>query len=109
MLSHEHKRVKINVIRVLSHLQILESKEILIENFDMYDLEIQKEIILLIEELYESKDDSFLIKQVAHESFEIKFTTLKMLSIYNKAKFKSMETSLSDLDFVRIVEHLKAV
>jgi len=107
LLSHKDKEVKVQVIRVMSHLQVLESKEIIKRDFGKLSKEEQVAFFELLENLFEMSDLPFLKKQVRHENFDIKYIALKMLNMFDNAAFEKLEMSPPDPEFEKIVEFIK--
>ena len=61
----------------------------------------------MMENLYESKDESFLVKYVHNEIFEIKVSALKIIKALNKDKFNNLIAESSDYQFLRIANFVE--
>lgn len=108
LLGHQQKEIRVEAINVLSHLQVIEAKEVLKNNFEKCTLEEQIAFFKLLENMYEPSDESFLLEHITHENFEIKLSALKIFKILNTEKFKSLKEISVDPDYVKIfnfIEH----
>jgi len=102
LLAHQKKEIRLDVINVLCHLQVIEAKVVLKNNFEKRSLEEQIAFFKLLENMYEPTDESFLLKQINHENFEIKLAALKIIKILNAEKFKNLKNISDDPEFVKI-------
>ena len=107
MLEHPNKEIRIEVIYVLSHLIVLEAKEVLKNNFDERNQEEQIAIFKMIENLYQNSDEPFLLEYIHHDNFEIKLSALKILKVINSDTFNSIKTASLEPDFLRIVNFIE--
>ncbi|MDF1516909.1 MAG: hypothetical protein RQ864_07175 [Lutibacter sp.] len=106
LLSHPQKKIRVDAIHVLSHLQVFEAKTILKNNFDKLSQEEQIEFFKLLENLCETSDEPFLLTQTTHQNFEIKLSVLKILKTLSNEKFKDLKDFSTDADYVKIYEFL---
>lgn len=106
LLSHPQKKIRVDAIHVLSHLQVVEAKHILKNNFDKLSQEEQIEFFKLLENLCEPGDEPFLLAHTTHQNFEIKFSALKILKTFAFEKFKNLKDFSMDADYVKIYEFL---
>lgn len=104
LLNHKNEQVKIQTIKVISHLQIFEAKEILKNTFALRSVDEQIAFVKMLEDMFEPADESFLKEQALHPNFEIKFTALKILKILNIETFKSIEESSVETEHNRVVK-----
>lgn len=102
LLAHQKKEIRLEVINVLSHLQVIEAKEVLKNNFEKRSPEEQIAFFKLLENMYEPNDEFFLLEHITNENFEIKLAALKILKILNTEKFKSLKEISDEPDFVKI-------
>lgn len=107
LLTHPSIKIRIDAIDVLGHLQIIEAKNILKEQFNTLSMEEQFAFLKLLENLYEKSDEPFLLEHINHENFKIKLTSLTILKMLNVEKFKSLKTFSEDSDFVKIFNFLE--
>lgn len=107
LLSHPQKKIRVDAIHVLSHLQVLEAKHILKNNFDKLSLDEQIEFFKLLENLCEPGDASFLMAHTIHQNFEIKLLALKILKTLAFEKFNSLKEFSKEADYVKIYEFLE--
>lgn len=107
MLGHKNKDIRIEVIDVLSHLIVLEAKEVLKNNFDERSQEEQIAIFKMMENLYENSDEPFLLEYIHHENFEIKLSALKILKRLNIHAFKILKLGPSEPEFLKIVNFIE--
>lgn len=106
LLTHHQKKIRVDTIHVLSHLQVIEAKAILKNNFDKLSQEEQIEFFKLLENLCETSDEPFLLAHTTHQNFEIKLSALKILKSLDFEKYKSLKDFSTDADFVKIYEFL---
>ena len=107
LLYHINKKIRLESIHVLSYLNALEAKEILKTNIEKRSPEEQIAFFKMMENLYESSDESFLMEYIHHEIFEIKVSTLKILKILNNDKFNLLKLESSEPQFLRIVNFIE--
>ncbi|MBE0423623.1 MAG: hypothetical protein IBX66_06755 [Lutibacter sp.] len=106
LLAHPQKKIRVDAIHVLSHLQVFEAKTVLKNNFDILSKEEQIEFFKLLENLCETGDEPFLLTQTTHQNFEIKLSALKILKTLSNEKFKDLKDFSTDADYVKIYEFL---
>ncbi len=106
LLTHQQKTIRVEAIHVLSYLQVVEAKDMLKNNFDKLSLEEQTAFFKLLENMYETSDEPFLMAHVTHENFEIKLSALKILKNLNIEKFKSLKEISSEPEFKRIFKFI---
>jgi len=87
LLNHKTKTIRLQVISVLTHLQVLDAKEILKANFNNSTEEEQIAILKMLENIYDSSDENFILKAVESTNFEIQFSALKMLKLIDEKAF----------------------
>jgi hypothetical protein len=104
LLFHPQKKIRVDAIHVLSHLQVLEAKAVLKNNFDQLSPEEQIEFFKLLENLCESGDESFLMQHITHQNFEIKLSALKILKSLALEKFKNAGNFSMDAEYIKIYE-----
>lgn len=107
LLSHPQKKIRVEAIHVLSHLQVFEAKEALKSNFDKLSLEEQIAFFKLLENVFETSDESFLLKHIQHKNFEIKVSALKIFKLLNIEKFHSFKHLMLAPKDVEIIEFIE--
>jgi hypothetical protein len=107
MLQHKNKDIRIEVIYVLSHLIVLEAKEVLKHNFDERSLDEQIAFFKMMEDLYEKSDEPFLLEYINHENFEIKLSALKILKLINIDTFNIIKSESLEPEFLKIVNFIE--
>lgn len=107
LLQHKNIKIRIDLIDVLSHLNVLESKKYLKDNFNNLSLEEQFEIFKMIENSYDNDDESFILEHLFHENFEIKLSALKTLKALNADQFNLYKNKSSDPAFLKIVKFIE--
>ena len=107
LLSHKSKEVRIRLISVLSHLQVLESKEVLKNNFNEYSQDEQVAFFEMLENIFESNDESFLLEHSHHNNFEIKYSILKILKILNFDELRILRLASGDSEYAKIVKFVE--
>lgn len=107
LLNHKNKKIRVDVIQVLSDLQAVEAKSILKNNFKKLSIEEQIAFFKLLENIYESTDESFLLAHVAHKNFEIKLAALKILKILDIEKFVSLKEESTEPEYMKIYQFVE--
>lgn len=107
LLYHINKKIRLESIHVLSYLNALEAKEILKNNIEERSPEEQIAFFKMMEDLYEQSDESFVMKYIHHEIFEIRVSTLKILKVLNKDKFNLLKFESCEPQFLRIVNFIE--
>ena len=107
LLAHPQKKIRVEAIHVLSHLQVFEAKEILKNNFDKLSMEEQIAFFKLLENVYETSDESFLLEHIQHKNFEIKVSVLKIIKLLNIEKFHSFKLLLLEPKDAEIIEFIE--
>lgn len=107
LLAHQQKEIRLDAIKVLSHLQVIEVKAVLKNNFEKRSLEEQIAFFKLLENMYEPTDESFSLEHIRHENFEIKVSALKIIKLLNIEKFHSFKLLLSDPKDAEIIEFIE--
>ncbi|WP_426064807.1 hypothetical protein [Flavobacterium sp. DSP2-3-1] len=107
LLYHINKKIRLEAIHVLSYLNALEAKEILKNNIEERSPEEQIAFFKMMEDLYEQTDESFVVKYIHHEIFEIKVSTLKILKVLNRERFNLIKFESSEPKFLRIVNFIE--
>ena len=108
LLEHPQKKIRVEAIQVLSHLQVVEAKELLKNNFDKLSLEEQIAFFKLLENVFEPNDESFLQEHIQHKNFEIKVSALKIFKQLNIEKFHSFKRLLlapKDAEIIEFIEN----
>ncbi len=107
LLAHHQKKIRVEAIHVLSHLQVFEVKDVLKNNFDKLSQEEQIAFFKLLENVFETGDEPFLLAHANHENFKIKVSALKVLKILNFEKFKSLKEGAPSPEYAEIVEFIE--
>jgi len=102
LLNHKNKKIRVDVILVISDLQVVEAKSILKNNFEKLSIEEQIAFFKLLENSYESTDESFLLAHITHKNFEIKLAALKILKILDIEKFVGLKEESTEPEFMKI-------
>ena len=97
LLSHKSTEVRINAISALSHLNIVEAKNILKNNFSERSHEEQIAFLKMMENVYENDDKLFLLEQKHHKNFEIKLLIMEILKSINFEEYLLYEAELKEL------------
>lgn len=107
LLAHQQKKIRIDAIHVLSHLHAVEAKDILKNNFDNLSEDEQIEFFKMLENVFETSDESFLLAHTTHQNFEIKLSALKIIKILAIEKFVNLKNYSTDDDYVKIYKFLE--
>lgn len=94
LLNHGSEDVRINTISALSHLNVLEAKNILKDSFNERSLEEQIAFLKMMENVYEYGDKVFLQEQMQHENFEIKSMAMEIMKNINFEKYELHEVEI---------------
>jgi hypothetical protein len=95
LLNHKSEDVRVNAISALSHLNIVEAKNILKNNFNERSHEEQIAFLKMMENVYENSDKPFLLEHIHHKNFEIKLLIMDILKNINFEEFEVNETELN--------------
>lgn len=107
LLDHKSKEIRVDVIYVLSHLNVMEAKKVLKSDFNERSQEEQIAFFKMMENMYESSDEPFLLEHIHHENFEIKVSALKILKVLNIDQFNIFKYMSSEPEFVKIVKFIE--
>lgn len=107
LLNHSNEKVRTELIPVLSYLHVIESKDILKNNFNELSEDEQLLFFKFLEDLADKNDESFIEKQLNHSNFEIRLSALKLLKYLNVDKFEELGSSSNDVEFTTLVKHIK--
>lgn len=94
LLNHKSEAVRVNTISVLSHLNIIEAKNILKTNFVESTNEEQIAFLKMMENVYESNDKAFLLEHMQHTNFEIKLLVMEILKNINFEEYPFFENEI---------------
>jgi hypothetical protein len=92
LLSHKSENVRVNTIAALSHLNIIEAKNILKTNFTQSTHEEQIAFLKMMGNMYESSDKAFLLEHMQHKNFEIKLLVMEILKNINFEEYPFYES-----------------
>ena len=73
-------------------MNVIEAKKVLKNNFDERSLEEQIAFFKMLENVYESNDEPFILEHIHHENFEIKISALKILEFINNEEHISHQS-----------------
>lgn len=108
LLDHQNIKIRIDVIHLLSYLNIIDAKIILKNKFNELTLEEQIAFFEMMENLYEIKDKPFILEHILNPNFEIKFSALKILKNLNIEEFNCFKNLTLEPEFVRMVKYIEA-
>ncbi|WP_291122914.1 hypothetical protein [Flavobacterium sp. UBA6046] len=107
LLDHKNEEIRVDVIYVLGHLNVTEAKKVLKSNFNERSKEEQIAFFKIMENIYESSDEPFLLEHIHHENFEIKLLALKILKVLNIDTFNITKNMSSEPEFIKIVKFIE--
>lgn len=107
LLNHTNKYIRLEAIQVSSNFYIPEAKEILKINIENRSIDEKIAIFKMFENLYDFKDESFLIEHATNEIFEIKVSVLKILKKLNNNFFIQLKLETTDAQFLRIINFIE--
>jgi len=90
LLNHKNQKIRLQVIEVLTHLQMIDAKPILKKKFKNSSEEEQVAIFKFLDQVYESDDESFIVNNCEHSNFEIQYLAFNMLKIINENGFNNL-------------------
>jgi hypothetical protein len=90
LLKHKNKNIRLETIAVLTHLQVLDAKEILKHSFKNQSVEEQIATLKMFENIYEPNDEEFIFKNCTNNNFEIQYLALKILKEINLKTFNNL-------------------
>lgn len=105
LLNHPNKKIRIEVISILSYFNVSEVKNSLKNNFEIKSLEEQIAIFNYFEVNYTINDSAFIQKHIHDKSFEIKELSLRILKNNNSTLFKSKKNSTTNPEFIKIFDY----
>lgn len=108
LLDHKNIKIRIEVIHLLSYLNIIDAKTILKNKFKKLTLEEQIAFFEMMENLYEMTDKPFVMEHILNTNFEIKFSALKILRNLNIEEFNRFKNLTVEPEFVRIVKYIES-
>lgn len=108
LLNHQNVKIRIDVIHLLSYLNIIDAKTILKNKFKKLTLEEQIAFFEMMENLYEMTDKPFVMEHILNTNFEIKFSALKILRNLNTEEFNRFKNLTVEPEFVRIVKYIES-
>jgi hypothetical protein len=94
LLDHQSENIRVNVIYALSHLNIVEAKNVLKNNFLQRSPEEQIAFLKMMENVYENSDKPFLLQHIQHDNFEIKLLIMEILKNINFEEYVLYESEL---------------
>lgn len=108
LLDHENIKIRIDVIYLLGYLNIIDAKIILKHKFKELTLEEQIAFFEMMENLYDMRDEPFIMEHILNPNFEIKFSALKILRNLNIEEFNCFKNLTIEPEFVRIVKYIES-
>lgn len=90
LLNHKSKKIRLEVLKVLTHLQVSDAKEILKSSLKKRSLEEQIAFFKMLESVFEPNDEEFIIKNSTNNNFEIQYSALKILKELNENAFNNL-------------------
>lgn len=109
LLSHREKQIRIQVIKVLTHLYGIEAKEMLKTNFNALSIEEQISFFKLLEKLVVPSDEPFVEKHLFHKNFEIQLLAVKILKSINLDKFMGLNKKSSKKSNPDILKYVNTI
>lgn len=97
LLNHINEQIRVVAIETLSHLNVLEAKEVLKYNFMETSLDEQIAFVKMLENTYESTDKSFLLKYSNHENQEIKLIIMEIMKDLNFEEYYLYHTEVLEV------------
>jgi hypothetical protein len=94
LLNHKSEEVRINTISALTHLNIVEAKNILKNNFNERSSDEQIAFLKMMENVYDNSDKPFLLEHIHHKNFEIKILVMEILKHINFEEYEFYEVEL---------------
>lgn len=87
LLNHKNQKIRLQVIDVLTHLQVFDAKDILKNSFKKRSQEEKIAIFKMFENICEPSDEDFIVENTTNSNFEIQYLAIKMLKEINEKAF----------------------
>ena len=107
LIQHKNSEIRLKTINVLNHLYIIEAKELLIKTYETLTIKEQIEVFKLLENMGTKEEESFVLKHVTSEVFEIKLLALKTLKQIDASKFTGIKSEISGLGSFKVIDFLE--
>jgi hypothetical protein len=108
LLQHPNVNVRVEVIHVINHLDIIEAKLDLKNNFNILELEEQIAFFTMMESTYELDDKPFIVDNILNPNFEIKFAAIKILKKISLDDFNTFKDISIDPEFIKIINYVES-
>jgi HEAT repeat protein len=107
LLNHENSKIRLQVIDVLTHLQVMDAKQILKSSFKNRSLEEQIATFKMLENIYEPNDENFIFENSTNNNFDIQYSALKILKELNEKSFNNLLVSKNKFKNKRILNFVQ--
>ena len=109
LLKHPNEEIRIQTIHVLSYFMDSDCKAYLKSNFENSSECEQIAFFNLLENVADETDENFIIENISHPNFEIKYSALKILKTINVAKFKDVVIAENDMQGEQIIKFINTI
>lgn len=105
-LNHQNIEIRVRVIKLLAHFEVVEAKNILKIKFDKLSLKEQLAFFELLEKTATEEDTIFIINHIGSTNFEIMYKALRILKTINENLFDKLEKTSDDESYNEIIHFL---
>jgi len=106
LLQHKNAEIRIKTIDIITHFEILEAKEFIIQRFSEISDKEKVAFFKYLEKVAKNEDAMFLIEHVNSNNFEIKHRALKILKRVDVNLYNKLEKNSEDAEYNRIIDYL---
>ncbi|WP_143032727.1 hypothetical protein [Polaribacter dokdonensis] len=106
LIFHKNEVVRLKTLDVVIHFEIIEAKDLLINNYDKLSLKEKVLLFKLLEKVATQNDVPFLLNYITDTNFEIKSKALFILRKIDETVYENLEKVLEDVDYNRIIKFL---
>ncbi len=106
LLNHKNEEVRLKTIDVITHFEIVEAKEVLIEKYGRLTFKEKKALFVLLEKTATQKDSLFVINHINDTEFSIKSKALTILKKHDVKLYNKLEKTSEDESYNRIIHFL---
>jgi len=104
LLFHKHPEVRVEAIKLVSHFQLSEAKNVLKEVFKELNADGKIAVFRMMKEVANQEDVPFVLANIQDLNFHIKLAAIEILKTLDTEKFKELKNSIHDEKTKEIIE-----
>ena len=107
LIYHQSSEIRFKTIEVLNHFYISEAKKPLLALYKKLSKKEQIAVFKMLENMADEEDQSFILKHLNSEVFEIKIMAVRILKRINVDEFQEFKTNtknISNKEIIRFIE-----